>query len=132
MTPWGLPYNSVCHSHISTDAGESNTLTQTDLAKVRYPEKALKELRTAAETVRVQSSAESQVALFEAIIVMVKALAMTLTLRVSRSLTQQVSGGGGVVKPMVQAGTRGILQYRVGGADGGCLGPRDAECGLSI
>ena len=78
--------------HIGPEAGESTTLTQTDLAKVRYPEKAL-QLRAATETVRVQPSAESQVALFEAIIVMVKALAMTLTLRVSRSLTPQVGAG---------------------------------------
>ena len=83
---YGMPF-------ISTDAGESPNLNQADVAKVRYPEKALAQLRAATEAVRTRPGAESQVALFEAIVVMVKALAMALTLRVSRTLTPQVGAG---------------------------------------
>ena len=54
---------------------------------MRYPEKALIQLRAAMEAVRTLPGAERQVVLFEAIVVMVKALAMALTLRVSRTLT---------------------------------------------
>ena len=79
--------------YISTKAGDSPNLNQTDLAKVRYPEKALAHLRAATEAARLRPSAESQVALFESIIVMFKALAMALTLRVSRTLTPQVGAG---------------------------------------
>ena len=82
----GMPF-------ISTEAGESPTLNQADVAKVRYPEKALIQLRAAMDAVRTLPGAERQVVLFEAIVVMVKALAMALTLRVSRTLTPQVGAG---------------------------------------